>query len=46
MSFVSFARSFVEAGGDHAFGVTGGGPSIELIDALIDAGARYVPVAH
>jgi acetolactate synthase-1/2/3 large subunit len=46
VSFVSFARSFVEAGGDHAFGVTGGGPSIELIDALIDAGARYVPVAH
>ena len=46
MSFAAFARSFVEAGGRHAFGVTGGGPSIELIDALIGAGAGYVPVAH
>lgn len=46
MSFAAFARSFVEIGGRHAFGVTGGGPSLELIDALIDAGAAYVPVAH
>jgi acetolactate synthase-1/2/3 large subunit len=46
VSFAAFARSFVEAGGRHTFGVTGGGPSIELIDALIGAGAGYVPVAH
>ncbi|HEY5656370.1 MAG TPA: thiamine pyrophosphate-dependent enzyme [Myxococcota bacterium] len=46
MSFDAFARNFAEAGGRHVFGVTGGGPSLELIDALIGAGARYVPVGH
>jgi thiamine pyrophosphate-dependent acetolactate synthase large subunit-like protein len=46
VNFAPFARAFVDGGGRHAFGVTGGGPSIELIDALISAGVRYVPVGH
>ena len=42
MRFASFARSFVDAGGRYAYGVTGGGASIELIDALI-IGLKHVP---
>lgn len=30
----------------HAFGVTGGGPSLHLIQALIDLGVTYHPAAH
>jgi thiamine pyrophosphate-dependent acetolactate synthase large subunit-like protein len=43
---LSFAKSLRENGIAFAFGVTGGGPSLELITALEAEGVKYFPVAH
>jgi len=43
---VELASRLREAGVEHAFGVTGSGPSLDLIGALEDLGVRYHPVSH
>jgi acetolactate synthase-1/2/3 large subunit len=43
---LSFAKSLKENGILYAFGVAGGGPSLELITALETEGIKYFPVAH
>lgn len=46
MSYEAFAEEFVAAGGRFVFGVTGSGPSLQLIDGLERAGARFVGTGH
>lgn len=41
-----FAQNLAQAGIRYAFGVAGGGASLELITALVDKGISFYPVAH
>ena len=44
--FPSIARSFAASGIRHAFGVTGSGASLRLIEALQASGVTYFPAIH
>ena len=46
MNLDSFAESFVRLGGLHAFGVPGGGPSLQLADVLERRGVKFITTAH
>ncbi|MGB5718200.1 MAG: thiamine pyrophosphate-dependent enzyme [Gammaproteobacteria bacterium] len=44
--FQQFAADFSTSGGRLAFGITGSGPSLSLIDALEKAGTTFVTTGH
>ena len=44
--YQQFAADFSESGGRLAFGITGSGPSLSLIDTLEKAGATFVTTGH
>lgn len=44
--YQQFAADFGLAGGKLAFGITGSGPSLSLIDALETSGASFVTTGH
>lgn len=50
MSFLSHIAALRDAlfdeGVRHAFGVSGGGPSLELVTALEERGVRFYPASH
>lgn len=46
MVFDGFADAFSDNGGQWAFGITGGGPSLTLIDTLEKAGIAFVTTGH
>jgi len=45
-SIQELARQLADLGVRHVFGITGSGPTLELITALEHLGATYYPVAH
>ena len=42
----SLARDFFGRGGSHAFGIPGGGPSLEWVDAFQKAGGTFITTGH
>ncbi len=46
MHFGHFTKRFIAAGGRHAFGIPGGGPSLELIDELTRHGGEFITTGH
>ncbi|OYW30788.1 MAG: hypothetical protein B7Z47_03060 [Chthoniobacter sp. 12-60-6] len=46
MAFESFAQQFTTLGGRRVFGVTGGGPSLELITQIENAGGAFTATGH
>lgn len=46
MDFNAFAQAFARAQGRHAFGVPGGGPSLQLVDTLTRHGAQFITTGH
>ncbi len=46
MNLEAFAKSFVRLGGSHAFGVPGGGASLQLADALERRGVKFITTGH
>lgn len=46
MAYREFAEAFRDSGGKWAFGITGSGPSLTLIDALEKAGVGFVTTGH
>ena len=46
MAFESFAQQFTTLGGRRVFGVPGGGPSLELITQIENAGGAFTATGH
>ncbi len=46
MAFESFAQQFTTLGGRRVFGVPGGGPSLELITQIEQAGGAFTATGH
>lgn len=46
MDFTAFAEAFARAKGHFAFGVPGGGPSLQLADALYRQGIEFITTGH
>lgn len=46
MAFESFAQQFTTLGGRRVFGVPGGGPSLELITQIENAGGVFTATGH
>jgi len=44
--YEQFVEEFVAAGGRRAFGITGSGPSLRLIDSLEGAGVEFITTGH
>ncbi len=46
MDFNAFADAFTRLQGRYAFGVPGGGPSLQLVDALSRKGTQFITTGH
>ena len=46
MAYESFAQQFTTLGGRRVFGVPGGGPSLELITQIENAGGSFLATGH
>lgn len=46
MAYESFAQQFAALGGRRVFGVPGGGPSLELITQIENAGGSFIATGH
>ncbi|MEW6304502.1 MAG: thiamine pyrophosphate-dependent enzyme [Verrucomicrobiota bacterium] len=46
MDLHGFAQAFVRSGGQWAFGVPGGGASLQLVDELMRGGTKFITTGH